>query len=176
MEGYSCIPFGNPDTLRRHFRKGSRFSIAMMPTLFTLAARGLSTRKLPVPPVITLRPRQNGRHFAHNNFKCIFLNENVWFRLKFHWSFPKDPINNIPALVEMMARCRPGEIDFRLNAVLHYHHICWMNLLINSSSPGENGRQFANDNFKCIFMNENFVFLTYQRHIFNGGFPKPPLK
>ena len=26
----------------------------------------------------TLRPRQNGRHFPDNVFKCIFLNENVW--------------------------------------------------------------------------------------------------
>ena len=38
-----------------------------------------------------LSPRQNGRHFADNIFKCIFLNENVWIAidisLKFvHWS------------------------------------------------------------------------------------------
>ena len=25
----------------------------------------------------TLRPRQNGRHFLDNIFKCIFMNENV---------------------------------------------------------------------------------------------------
>ena len=25
----------------------------------------------------TLRPRQNGRHFADDIFKCIFLNENI---------------------------------------------------------------------------------------------------
>ena len=25
----------------------------------------------------TLRPRQNGRHFADDIFKCIFVNENV---------------------------------------------------------------------------------------------------
>ena len=25
----------------------------------------------------SLRPRQNGRHFANDIFKCIFLNENV---------------------------------------------------------------------------------------------------
>ena len=28
-------------------------------------------------PVSTLRPRQNGRHFADDIFKCIFMNENV---------------------------------------------------------------------------------------------------
>ena len=26
----------------------------------------------------TLRPRQNGRHFLDDTFKCIFLNENIW--------------------------------------------------------------------------------------------------
>ena len=31
-------------------------------------------------------PRQNGRHFADNIFKCILLNENVEFRLRFQWS------------------------------------------------------------------------------------------
>ena len=31
----------------------------------------------------TLRPTQNGHHFPDNIFKCIFLNENVWF----HGSF-----------------------------------------------------------------------------------------
>ena len=34
----------------------------------------------------TLRPRPNDRYFADDIFKCIFLNENVEFRLKFHWS------------------------------------------------------------------------------------------
>ena len=50
----------------------------------------------------TLRPRQNGRHFADDIFKCIFLNQ---ISLKF---VPKDPINNIPALVQTMAWRRPG--------------------------------------------------------------------
>ena len=32
------------------------------------------------------------------------------FRLKFHWNwFPKGPINNIPALVQIMAWRRPGD-------------------------------------------------------------------
>ena len=29
-----------------------------------------------------LRPRQDGRRFADNVFKCIFLNENIWISLK----------------------------------------------------------------------------------------------
>ena len=48
----------------------------------------------------TLRPRQNGRHFADDIFKCIFLIENVWIPIKISLKFvPRGPINNIPALV-----------------------------------------------------------------------------
>ena len=48
----------------------------------------------------TLRPRQNGRHFADDIFKCIFLNENVLISIKISLKFvPKGQINNIPALV-----------------------------------------------------------------------------
>ena len=54
--------------------------------------------------VNTLRPRQNGRHFADDIFKCIFLNENIWIPIKISLKFvPKGPINNIPALVQIMA-------------------------------------------------------------------------
>ena len=60
--------------------------------------------------VNTLRPSQNGRHFADDIFKCIFLNENVWISIKISLKFvPKGPINNIPALVQIMAWRRPGD-------------------------------------------------------------------
>ena len=50
--------------------------------------------------IITLKPRQNGRHFADDIFKCIFLNENVLILIKISLKFvPTGPINNIPALV-----------------------------------------------------------------------------
>ena len=43
-------------------------------------------------------------------FKCIFLNENVQILIKISLKFvPKGPINNIPALVQIMACCRPGD-------------------------------------------------------------------
>ena len=58
----------------------------------------------------TLRPRQNGRHFPDNIAKCILLNENVWISLKISLKFvPQGPINNIPALVQIMAWRRPGD-------------------------------------------------------------------
>ena len=54
--------------------------------------------------VNTLRPRQNGRCFADDTFKLIFLNENVRISIKISMKFvPYGPINNIPALVQIMA-------------------------------------------------------------------------
>ena len=51
-----------------------------------------------------LRPRQNGRDFADDIFKCIFMNENVWIPIKISMKFvPRGPINNIPALVQIIA-------------------------------------------------------------------------
>ena len=53
-----------------------------------------------VSPIITLRPRQNGRHFADDTFKRIFVNENVRISIKISLKFvPRGPINNIPTLV-----------------------------------------------------------------------------
>ena len=58
----------------------------------------------------TLRPRQNGRHFADDIFKCVFFNENAWISLQISLKFvPKFRINNITALVQIMAWRRPGD-------------------------------------------------------------------
>ena len=58
----------------------------------------------------TLRPRQNGRHFADDIFKRIFVNENIIIPIRISLKFvPKGSINNSPALVQIMAWCRPGD-------------------------------------------------------------------
>ena len=60
--------------------------------------------------VNTLRPRQHGRRFAYDTFKRIFLNENVRISIMISLKFvPKGPINNIPALVQIMAWRRSGD-------------------------------------------------------------------
>ena len=57
----------------------------------------------------TLRPRQNGRHFADDTFKRIFLKENVRISIKISLKFvPKSPIDNIPSLFQIMACCWAG--------------------------------------------------------------------
>ena len=58
----------------------------------------------------SFRPRPNRRHFADDIFKCIFENENEWISLRISLKFvPKVRINNVPALVQIMAWRRPGD-------------------------------------------------------------------
>ena len=80
--------------------------------------------------VNTLRPRQDGRHFPDDLFKCIFLNENVWISLKVWLKFP---INNVPALVQIMAWRRSGDKPLSEPMMISLlRHICvtrpqWVN-------------------------------------------------
>ena len=56
----------------------------------------------------TLRPRQNGRRFADDTFKPIFLNENIRISIKISLKFvPKVPINNNSALVQIIETVSP---------------------------------------------------------------------
>ena len=65
---------------------------------------------LVLSPLNTLRPRQNGHHLPDNVFKCIFFNENVWISIKILLKFVrKGPINNIPALVQIMSWSQSGD-------------------------------------------------------------------
>ena len=58
----------------------------------------------------TLRPRQNDQYFADDTFKRIFLNENIIILFKIPFKFvPKGPIENNPALVQIMASRRLGD-------------------------------------------------------------------
>ena len=58
----------------------------------------------------TLRSRQNGRHFADDSFKRIFMNGNVVISIRISFKFvPKGLINSIAALVQIKAWRRPGD-------------------------------------------------------------------
>ena len=83
----------------------------------------------------TLRPRQDGRHFTDDIFKRIFLNENIWIPIKISLKFvPKGSINNIPALVQVMAWRRPGDKPLSEPMMINLlTHICvtrpqWVNI------------------------------------------------
>ena len=103
----------------------------------------------------TLRPRQNGRHFADDIFKRIFLNENARISIKISLKFvPKGPINNIPALVQIMAWHRTGDKPLSepmMGSLLT--HICvtrpqW----VNSLAPGKFEWSFRYVIFKRILV------------------------
>ena len=58
----------------------------------------------------SLRPRQDGRHFADDSFTCIFFNENCCILIKFSLKYVrKGPIDNNRALVQIMAWRRSGD-------------------------------------------------------------------
>ena len=55
-------------------------------------------------------PGQNGRHFADDMFKCIFLNENIWISNEISLKYiPRGLIDNMSALVQIMAWHHPGD-------------------------------------------------------------------
>ena len=54
--------------------------------------------------------RRDGHHFLEDILKCIFANENIQVLIKSSLKFvPKGPIDNIPALVKIMAWYRSGD-------------------------------------------------------------------
>ena len=86
----------------------------------------------------SLGPRQNGHHFADDIFNCISLNKNVWIPIKISLTFvPKGPINNISALVQIMAWRRLGDKPFSEPVMVSLlMHICvtrpqWVNIKRN---------------------------------------------
>ena len=96
----------------------------------------LSDHELRVIMINTLRSRPYGRYFADDIFKCILLNENVWIPIKISLKFvPKDPINNIPAFVQIMAWRRLGDKPLYESMMVSLsRHICdtrpqWVNTL-----------------------------------------------
>ena len=74
----------------------------------------------------TLKPRQDGRRFPDDTCKRIFLNENVIILIKISLKFVLiGPINNIPALVKIMAWRRPGDKPLSESMMVNLlTHIC----------------------------------------------------
>ena len=80
------------------------FPLTMVHSCFATVRRACRYDNLFCCSVNTLRPKPNGPYFPDGIFKCIYMNENVWLA-----EVPKGPINNIPALVQIMAWRRPGD-------------------------------------------------------------------
>ena len=125
-----------------HFMEnGRRYLMKLCSTLYPIPHlfQGFcSINFQPLVGVNTLRPRQNGRHFPDDIFKCIFLNENVWISIKISLNFvPKGPINNISPLVQIIAWRRPGDKPWSEPMMVSLlTHICvtrpqWVNIYAN---------------------------------------------
>ena len=94
-----------------------------------------------------LRPRHNNQQFV-----CIFFNENIWISINISQKFIHEgQTNNIQALVQIMAWCRPGDrplADPMIVSLLT--HICvtrphWVNV--------------RNDRFQA-----SFEFINFKLH------------
>ena len=86
----------------------------------------------------SLRPRPNRRQVADDIFKCIFENENERISYRISLKFvPQVRINNIPALVQIMAWRRSGDKPLSEPMMVSLlTHICvtrpqWVNSLVS---------------------------------------------
>ena len=115
----------------------------------------------------TLRPRQNGRHFPDDIFKCILVNENVWISMKISVKFvPKSPINNIPASVQIIAwrRSGPNELSV-LVAFVTGDTSTWSSVTLGSLSPFC-WKSFIVSNVTCItFPRLSNYYINYLQNI-----------
>ena len=85
----------------------------------------------------TLGPKQNGRYWADDIFKCIFFNENVWISLQISLKFvPKIPHNNIPALVQVMDWHRPGDQWVKDNPTITFVYAVEREFLLEMEQKG----------------------------------------
>ena len=94
------VSFPEPERvqLAEMFVSGKQVASAAM--IFFPKYSSLSTSSIKTFFINSSPPGQNGRYFPDDIFKCIRIS------LKFD---PTGPINNIPALVQIMAWCRSGD-------------------------------------------------------------------
>ena len=116
----------------------------------------------------TLRPGQDGRHFADGIFTSIFINENCCILIKFSLKYVrKDPMDNNPALVQIMAWRRSGDKPLSEPMMVNSStHICvtrpqWVNgpLFVAKLPPHLNLSDHQTDPKNY---NSESIFLVYQ--------------
>ena len=130
----------------------------------------------------TLRPRQNGRIFPDDIFKCIFLNENVYISIKISLKFvPKGHINYTPAVVQIMAWCWPGnKLLSEPVMVSLLTHICvtqpqWINSLWPSDAicRQKSGSTLAQITAPSHYLNQCWLIISeVQWHSYLGNFTR----
>ena len=121
-------------------------------------------------------PGQNGRHFADNLFKCIFVNEKFCISIRISLKFvPKGPINNKSALVQVMAWRQTSDKPLPEPMMTQFTDafICgtrgsW----VNSSLPGlgPSYLDHAYDNFKNTFLKKKTSEFLDHRILIYGSY------
>ena len=103
------IKFHAFTSLQHSWRWGTRRWSLRVPDL-QISCNDLPYGNRDNSPINILNRRQNCRSFADHIFNYIFLNENVWISQNISLKcVRKVRINNIPALVQIMAWRRPGD-------------------------------------------------------------------
>ena len=131
----------------------------------------------------SLRPRQGGRHLPDDIFKCIFLNENELILIKISLKFvPNGPINNIPALVQIMAWPWWGDkplFEPMMFSLLTQKYVT-LPQLVNSLAPGRCNSHFKSIIFKLIIIQNSsldicceFAFGSMLQNFPSGNKPSP---
>ena len=103
--------------------------------------------------------------FSRRLFKCIFLNENVWISLKISLKFVlKGPINNNPALVQIMAWRRPGDKPLsepRMESLLTHIWVTrlqWVNTWEPEQTRGHSAENIFVTNFRIFVSHFHWSF------------------
>ena len=121
--------------------------------------------------VNSLRPRKNGRLFADDTFKRIFLKGNIRISTKNSLKFvPKGLVNKIPTLVLIMAWRRPGDKPLSEPMMVSLPtHICitrpqWVNWYFTIFTQVKlnisiNVSNFEMSNIICMIMVKFAIFI-----------------
>ena len=115
---YSCYGYGIRKNLSKHLAFSlwiTRHEDYWLSTDFQWCLVAYAT--------LTHWGRDEMNNISQTTFSNVFSSMKMFeFRLKFHW---KSPINNIPALVQIMAWCRSGDEPFSEPMMVSLQtHIC----------------------------------------------------
>ena len=111
-------------SVQNHFVQHYMYENTVETTFLGLFSMKMLTYQSRDSDLNTLRLKQNVHDSANDSFKCIFLNENVWIWIKMSLKFvPKGSVNNISALVQIMAWHQPGDKSLSESMILNYQCI-----------------------------------------------------
>ena len=117
----------------------------------------------------TSRPKRNGQHFADDIIKRIFFSENIWISIKISLKFvPEGPINNILALVKIMALRRPGDKPLSEPMVVSLPtHVCVTRPQCVNVSKGVPGLPFQDNQLSMLAAQQYYI--EYGKEISEDG-------